>query len=137
MKLSDGAEIDAAFYEQSRGMRDAARALLPGDEVVAYGSVRSSPRSLNVEKLQVISLSSHTKKAANPPCPKCKKRMGSMGSGKGYRCKLCGAKAPASAAEFEPVSRSVAVGWYEPPVSSRRHLHKPLRRMSRGNINKI
>jgi len=137
LRLSDGSEIDAAFYEQSRGMRDAARALLPGDEVVAYGSVRSSPRSLNVEKLQVVRLSSHTRKAANPPCPECGKRMGSMGSGKGYRCKLCGAKAPPSAAEFEPVARSVSVGWYEPPVSSRRHLHKPLRRMSRGNINKI
>ena len=137
LRLGDGAEIDAAFYEQSRGMRDAARSLLPGDEVVAYGSVRSSPRSLNVEKLQVVRLSRHVRKSANPACAKCGKRMGSMGSGQGYRCKVCGARAPASEAVMEPVVRSVAVGWYEPPVSSRRHLHKPLRRMSRGNINKI
>ncbi|MGD9963464.1 MAG: DUF1743 domain-containing protein [Thermoplasmata archaeon] len=137
IRLKDGAETDAAFYEQSRGMRDAARALLPGDEIVAYGSVRSSPRSLNVEKLQVVRLSSHVRKAANPMCAKCGKRMGSMGSGKGYRCKVCGARAPATAADFEPIARAVSTGWYEPPVSSRRHLHKPLRRMSRGNINKI
>ncbi len=137
VRLRDGDEIDAAFYEQSRSMRDVARALLPGDEVVAYGSVRSSPRSLNVEKLQVVSLSSHARKTANPECAPCRKRMGSMGSGQGYRCKICGARAPASAAVLEPVIRSVSSGWYEPPVSSRRHLHKPLRRLSRGNINKL
>mgnify|MGYP001212056570 FL=1 len=137
VRLGDGEEVDAAFYEQSRGMRDAARQLLPGDEVVAYGSVRSSPRSLNVEKLQVVSLKPQVRKAANPLCVKCGKRMGSMGSAKGFRCKVCGARAPASSAVFEPVPRQLTAGWYEPPVSSRRHLHKPLRRMSRGTFNKI
>lgn len=137
VRLDDGAGIDAAFYEQSRGMRDAARSLLPGDEVVAFGSVRSSPRSLNVEKLQVLRLERHSVKTANPTCTACGKRMGSLGAGQGFRCKVCGSRAPASAATFEPVARSVSVGWYEPPVSSRRHLHKPLRRMSRGNINKL
>ena len=137
VRLGDGEEVDAAFYEQSRGMRDAARQLLPGDEVVAYGSVRSSPRSLNVEKLQVVSLKPHVRKAANPLCATCGKRMGSMGSSKGFRCKVCGARAPASSAVIEPVLRQLTIGWYEPPVSSRRHLHKPLRRMPRGTFNKI
>lgn len=137
VRLGDRAEVDAAFYEQSHGMRDAARHLMPGDEVVAYGSVRSSPRSLNVEKLQVLRLSPQVRKAANPMCPECRKRMGSMGSAKGFRCKVCGARAPSEAAEYEPVRRPIRAGWYEPPVSSRRHLHKPLRRMSRGTFNKI
>jgi tRNA(Ile2)-agmatinylcytidine synthase len=137
VRIGDGAEVDAAFYEQSRGMRDAARGLMPGDEVVAYGSVRSSPRSLNVEKLQVLKLLPHVRKVANPMCEGCGKRMGSLGSAKGFRCKVCGARAPQESALFEPVPRSVRVGWYEPPVSSRRHLHKPLRRMSRGTFNKI
>lgn len=137
VRLDDGAEIDAAFYEQSRGMRDVARGLLPGDEVTVYGSVRSSPRSLNAEKLRVVRLSSHSRKTANPTCVRCSKRMGSMGADQGYRCKVCGARAPADAARREPVARQIALGWYEPPVSSRRHLHKPLRRLSRGNINKL
>jgi tRNA(Ile2)-agmatinylcytidine synthase len=137
LRLGDGDEIDAAFYEQSRDMRDVARGLLPGDEVVVYGSVRSSPRSLNAEKLKVVSLAEHERKTANPFCPKCRKSLGSMGSGQGYRCKVCGARAPSEAATMERVVRSVSPGWYEPPVSSRRHLHKPLRRMSRGNINKL
>lgn len=137
VRVEDGGEIDAAFYEQSGGMRDAARGLLPGDEIVAYGSVRSSPRSLNVEKLQVTRIQPHVRKTANPECRTCGKRMGSMGTGQGFRCKVCGARASQDAAVLEPVTRSVSVGWYEPPVSSRRHLHKPLRRMSRGNINKL
>ena len=137
VRLGDGDEIDAAFYEQSRGMRDVARELMPGDEVTVCGSVRSSPRSLNVEKLRVVRLEPHVRKVSNPECPKCGKRMGSMGSGQGYRCKVCGAKAPPGSASFEPVVRKLAVGWYEPPVSSRRHLHKPLRRLSRGTINKL
>lgn len=137
LRLGDGDEMDAAFYEQSRGMRDVARRLLPGDEVVIYGSVRSSPRSLNAEKLHVISLSDHEQKTANPICAACGKSMGSMGSGQGFRCKVCGVRAPLEAAKTARVAREVSTGWYEPPVSSRRHIHKPLRRMSRGNINKL
>lgn len=137
VRLTDGEEIDAAFYEQSRGMRDVARDLLPGDELVVYGSVRSSPRSLNVEKMQVVRLSSHIRKVSNPACDICGKRMGSIGRGQGFRCKKCGARAPLDRASSEPVERSISAGWYEPPVSSRRHLHKPIRRMSKVNVNKL
>lgn len=135
--VSDGADIDAMFYEPSRGFRDVARGLVPGDVVTVYGSVRRSPRSLNVEKLHIGRLALHEVKAHNPLCAGCGKRMGSVGRGQGYRCKRCGGKAPPSAAEKVTVPRTVEVGWYEPPVSARRHLHKPLRRLSRGNINKI
>jgi len=137
VRLSDGSEIDAAFYEPSRGLRSAARALIPGDEVTVHGSVRTAPRSLNVEKMRIVRLVEQKTKTGNPICASCGKRMGSLGHGKGYRCKRCGSKALPEAAEQMLVPRSVATGWYEPPVSSRRHLHKPLRRMSRGNINKI
>jgi len=137
VRLSDGSEMDAAFYEPSGGLRSAARVLIPGDEVMVYGSVRAAPRSLNVEKMRIVRLVEHKMKTSNPTCVSCSKRMGSLGHGKGYRCKRCGSRAPPEAAEQELVPRLVTLGWYEPPVSSRRHLHKPLRRMSRGNINKI
>ncbi len=137
VRMTDGEEIDAAFYEPSRGLRGVARALLPGDTVQIVGSVRDRPRSLNVEKLGVASLVEDVRKVHNPKCDACGKRMGSMGAGQGFRCKRCGALAPPGAAESAVVPRQVSPGWYEPPVSSRRHLHKPLRRMSKGNINKI
>jgi len=110
---------------------------MPGDEVTLYGSVRETPRSLNVEKVHVRTLAEVMRKAHNPMCPKCEKRMGSLGAGQGYRCKRCGSKAPSGAGEFEPVRRRIEPGWYEPPVASRRHLHKPLRRMSRADIDNL
>jgi len=132
VRVSDGAKIDAMFYEPSRRFREVARGLVPGDRVTVYGSVREEPRSLNVEKLVVEELTRDTRKISNPLCRECGKRMGSMGSGQGFRCKKCGSKAPPEAAEFEEVARTINEGWYEPPVASRRHLHKPLRRMSRA-----
>jgi tRNA(Ile2)-agmatinylcytidine synthase len=137
VRVSDGSEIDAAFYEPSRSLRDPARALVPGDEVVLYGSVREQPRSLNVEKMLVSKLVRDVRKAHNPKCRRCNKRMGSLGTGQGFRCKKCGSKKPAGAAEKVVMPRSIKRGWYEPPVASRRHLHKPLRRMSRVNIDNL
>jgi tRNA(Ile2)-agmatinylcytidine synthase len=135
VRVSDGADIDAAFYEPSRGFRDIARALLPGDEVLLVGSVRDTPRSLNVEKMKVLSLAKDVRKVHNPMCGKCGKSMGSLGANQGYRCKKCGAKAPPRAAKTRSFPRLLRPGWYEPPVSARRHLHKPIRRMSRVNID--
>ncbi len=137
MRVSDGTEVDAAFYEPSRRFREVARALLPGDEVVLYGSVRETPRSLNVEKMQVIRLVRDVRKVHNPLCKNCAKSMGSLGSGQGFRCKRCGAKAPPTTAKYKVFPRLTKTGWYEPPVASRRHLHKPIRRMSRVNIDNL
>jgi len=132
-----GGAIDAAFYEPSRGFRNIARRLAPGDEIVVYGSVRREPRSLNAEKLLVLKLAEDRVKVRNPVCRACGKRMGSLGRGQGFRCKVCGERARPESAEWLVVPRSIKPGWYEPPVASRRHLHKPLRRMSRENIDKL
>jgi len=137
VRVSDGHEIDAAFYEPSKGFREVARELLPGDRLTLMGSVRDVPRSLNVEKMRIERLVEDKRKVANPVCRECGKSMGSMGAGLSFRCKICGAKAPRSTAKYKTVERSIKPGWYEPPVASRRHLHKPLRRMSRVDIDKI
>jgi tRNA(Ile2)-agmatinylcytidine synthase len=137
LRVSDGTEVDAAFYEPSRRFRAVARALIPGDEIVLYGSVRETPRSLNVEKMHVRRLVRDVRKVHNPVCKNCAKRMGSLGSGQGFRCKRCGAKAPPAKAEYKSFPRAIKTGWYEPPVASRRHLHKPVRRMSRVNIDNL
>jgi len=137
VRVSDGDECDAAFYEHSRSLRVVARELLPGDELMLYGSVRATPRSLNVEKLLIMNLIDDVRKIRNPVCTECGKSMGSMGTNQGYRCKKCGAKAGPERASWETRPRVVKCGWYEPPVASRRHLHKPLRRMSRGDVDKL
>ena len=79
--------IDCTVYEPSKELRRVARSLLPGDRVRAVGSVRDSPRTINVEKIEIIALAAAEK------------------------------------------TRALAVGWYEPAVSARRHLSKPLSRV--------
>jgi tRNA(Ile2)-agmatinylcytidine synthase len=135
LPISDGDGIDAAFYEPSRRFREVARGLLPGDRLTVIGSVRDSPRSLNVEKICVESLVKDLRKERNPVCDRCHKSMHSSGRGKGFVCKKCGAKASADKARFRAKPRMVRLGWHEPPVASRRHLHKPIRRMSRVELD--
>jgi tRNA(Ile2)-agmatinylcytidine synthase len=120
--------LDAAAYEPSKGFRDIVRALRPGDRVQLVGSIRDEPRTLNIEKLRVVSLVEQSRKLSNPLCRTCRKRAKSMGKGAGFRCSRCGHRFPPSAAVMERVSRPLEPGWYEPPVGSRRHLSKPLSR---------
>jgi tRNA(Ile2)-agmatinylcytidine synthase len=122
-------EVDCVAYEPSKGFRQVVRLLVPGDRVRVLGEVRETPRTLNIEKLQVLRLATVSRKVANPLCPTCIKSMQSLGEGAGYRCRKCGAKAPSTAARVETVARALTPGWYEPPVCSRRHLSKPLKRM--------
>lgn len=129
--LTDGGEVDCVAYEPTKSFRKVVSSLRPGDEVKAYGSIRDEPRSLNLEKIEVLRLSHNPVKVANPRCPECSKSMKSTGRGGGFRCRGCGVKLPYAAAEFRVPDRSVEEGYYEPPVSARRHLSKPLSRMGR------
>ena len=121
-------ELDLAAYEPSKSFREVVRGLRPGDVVRAVGELRAVPRTLNLEKIEVLELASTKIKTANPTCSRCNKSMQSMGRSGGYRCKVCGSKQPESAATTESESRELVQGWYEPPVSARRHLAKPLKR---------
>ncbi|MBI0584801.1 MAG: DUF1743 domain-containing protein [Methanomassiliicoccus sp.] len=119
--------LDGAAYEPSKGFRDIVRELRPGDRVRVMGELRESPRTLNIEKLEVKALAPSAVKVSNPRCPQCGRRMRSAGRGAGYRCRECGTKAPS--AVFRPEDRRLVPGWYEPPVCARRHISKPLKRM--------
>lgn len=120
--------LDAAAYEPTKEFRELVRALRPGDKVRLFGELRAEPRTLNIEKMQVISTAVERQKTSNPRCPSCGGSTKSTGSGGGFRCKRCGAKNDLSPETVE-VPRTIAPGWYEPPVCARRHLGKPLKRM--------
>jgi tRNA(Ile2)-agmatinylcytidine synthase len=124
--------VDCAAYEPSKRFRDVVRSLAVGDRIVVMGELREEPRTLNIEKLKVLSLAEIWVKEGNPACPQCAKRMKSVGSGQGYRCRRCGTRAMGSDALLGRASRGIDPGWYEPPVCSRRHLSKPLKRMGVG-----
>ena len=122
--------IDAVAYEPSKGFRGVVRALAPGDSVRVIGAVRKTPRSLNLEKLEVLRLAPVLRKEGNPECPACGKRMKSSGRAAPYRCRTCGTRRPRSDEVIVEARREIARGRYEPPVGSRRHLAMPLKRTS-------
>ena len=124
-----GTVVDCAAYEPSKRFRGGVRALHEGDEVRVVGELREHPRTLNLEKYELLRLAEISEKVANPRCPVCDKSMQSLGSTAGFRCRKCGRKEDRSKAEFAPKVRSIEPGWYEPPVCTRRHLSKPLKRM--------
>jgi tRNA(Ile2)-agmatinylcytidine synthase len=126
-------QMTVAAYEPSKQFRSVVRMLAPGDVVRVVGSIRRDPRSLNLEKLQVIYLAPKATKVANPRCPVCNKSMKSIGRDEGFRCLRGHGKKPTTAAVFAIVERQLREQWYEPPVSARRHIAKPLKRLRDRN----
>ena len=119
--------VTCGAYEPSKEFRMALDHLIPGDVIEVMGEFRETPRTLNIEKLHVISVTEERVKVSNPPCPSCGRRMDSIGKGQGYRCRKCHTKA--KEAVYEERMRWIVPGWYEPPTCARRHLSKPLQRM--------
>jgi tRNA(Ile2)-agmatinylcytidine synthase len=129
LEIGDGdTGLAVAAYEPTKGFRGLVRQLVPGDHVLACGSVRDEPRTLNLEKVRVISTPSEVlvEKVANPSCPRCGKSMKSAGSGSGFRCLRCGTRAGEDEATYQDRPRDLSPGWYEVPSDARRHLARPL-----------
>ncbi len=122
-------QITAAAYEPTKNFREIINRLITGDRVELWGGVRKDPRTLNIEKMRILELEEKIIKVSNPECPECGKRMSSMGTDAGYRCKKCRIKAEEDEAVRKKVDRELNEKWYEVPVSARRHLTKPLERI--------
>jgi tRNA(Ile2)-agmatinylcytidine synthase len=131
-KLSDGRrEVYCAAYKPSGIVRSVAEKLEEGDEVEVCGGVRRLPGSeilsLNVERLVVLRAREEVVEE-NPQCPRCRKRLKSMGRCRGYKCKRCGFRSVDAGKLLLKRSRGWVEGVYTPPPRSMRHLAKPLRR---------
>jgi len=122
--------IDAAAYEPTGDFRKIIQKLEPGDEIIAYGGVRplnGSKFTVNLEKIEIVKLARKFI-SRNPKCPKCGKRMKSLGRSGGYRCKKCGLKLVDAEKEVEEIKRDLKDGLYIPPPRAHRHLTKPYQR---------
>jgi len=124
-------EVDCAAYEPTGSLRKVARNLIVGDSVEVYGAVRKTSPSkrltVNLEKIRVLELATKTV-LTNPSCPKCGKRLESMGKDKGFRCKKCGTRFDDANKVQTPVERALKKELYVTSTRSQRHLTKPLRR---------
>jgi tRNA(Ile2)-agmatinylcytidine synthase len=124
--LQDGvSRINCAAFEPTKNFRAKVKQLIVGDELEAYGSVQEG--TLNLEKINILHLADIVETSA-PICPQCQKRMESAGKGQGYRCRRCKTHAENRVRRLLP--RELETGYYEVPPCARRHLSKPLVRMS-------
>jgi len=127
----ESGKVDCAAYEPTGALRKVARKLIVGDYVEVYGGVRAPssahPLTVNLEKIRVLKLAPKIL-YQNPACPKCSKRMKSMGKDKGFRCEKCGFKDPNATKVEVRVKRNLKRGLYVTSPRSQRHLTKPLRR---------
>lgn len=127
----DSTQVDCAAFEPTGDLRRIALELMVGDEIEVYGAVRkpvgSKPLTINLEKINVLTLMSKTV-LENPVCPECKKHLKSMGKNQGFRCEKCGKKYPQIQKKALSIERELKKGLYITSTRSQRHLTKPFRR---------
>jgi tRNA(Ile2)-agmatinylcytidine synthase len=125
-------EIDCVAYEPTGDLRKTARELVIGDYIEVMGAVhmatKTQPLTINLEKINILSLNQKMVQQ-NPLCPRCQKRLKSMGKQQGFRCEKCGEKFPNIGKQETPLPRVLQTGLYVTSARSQRHLTKPLRRL--------
>jgi tRNA(Ile2)-agmatinylcytidine synthase len=130
-------QVDCAAYEPTGKFRNVVRQLVQGDLVEVYGGVRPAtpahPQTINLEKIRVLKLASKVA-YQNPLCPKCDKRMKSMGTRKGFRCDKCGFRSVEAKKVCLELPRNLNEGLYIPPPSAHRHLTKPHQRYGKERM---
>jgi tRNA(Ile2)-agmatinylcytidine synthase len=123
------AQVDCAAYEPSGALSRVARELITGDCIEVYGSVRAPsrgrPLTVNLEKIRLLTLAPKIV-YYNPICPKCGKRLKSMGKNKGFRCEKCGLRDTSVGKVEVRMKREIKRGLCMTSTRSQRHLTKPL-----------
>lgn len=127
----ESAQVDCAAYEPTGSLRKIARKLIVEDYVEVYGGVRAPSLNLsltiNLEKIRILRLAPKIA-YQNPVCPKCRKRLKSMGRNKGFRCEKCGSRYTELGKIEVKINREIRKGLYITSPRSQRHLTKPFRR---------
>ena len=127
----ESAQVDCAAYEPTGSLRKIARKLIVEDYVEVYGGVRAPSQNLsltiNLEKIRILRLAPKIA-YQNPVCPKCGKRLKSMGRNKGFRCEKCGSRYTELGKIEVKINREIRKGLYITSPRSQRHLTKPFRR---------
>ena len=121
LELDSGARVRCAVFEPTKTLPRVIRSLLPGDRVRLWGGSQGDP-VFRVEGLDLVSLRPRQAPPANPRCPTCAHRMGSLGAGRGFRCARCRHRSPPESRRAVRVPPEFPVGRYHPTPSARRHL---------------
>lgn len=137
--IEDENVIDCAAYAPTGDLQKMARMLVVGDLVEACGGVRPATEkhsaTINLEKLKILKLAQKYV-FHNPVCPRCRNRMKSMGSGKGFRCGKCGLRSMRLKKDAVEEPRNIKERTYMTSPRSQRHLTKPLCRYGQEKLGK-
>jgi tRNA(Ile2)-agmatinylcytidine synthase len=127
IKDSSG-QVDCSAYEPTVILSRIARKLIVGDNLTVYGGVQFIKKvnklSINLEKIRINKLTPKLK-LNNPICPKCDKRLKSMGKNQGFRCENCGFRFSKTKKSIIEIPRELKNGLYITAPRSQRHLTKP------------
>ncbi|HLY77132.1 MAG TPA: DUF1743 domain-containing protein, partial [Thermoplasmata archaeon] len=93
LEVDPGVRVACAVFEPTKTLPRVVRTLLPGDRVRVWGGSQADP-VFRIEGLDVLSLQPRQRPQANPRCPRCARRMGSLGLGRGFRCARCRHRSP-------------------------------------------
>ena len=110
-----------AAFEPTKNFRHVIDDLEIGDSLIICGSVKN--RTINLEKIKVLSLVPRFTKLSNPIC-ECGSRTHSSGKDSYYRCKAC--RKRYERPKSLKIKSKLELDWYEPPASARRHLTTPI-----------
>jgi len=135
----ENSAIDCAAYAPTGILQKVARKFIVGDLVEACGGVRPASEkhsvTINLEKVKILKLAPKIV-FHNPLCPRCGRRMESMGTGKGFRCGKCGFRSLELKKIAVQEQRNVKKELYITSPRSQRHLTKPLCRYGHEKFGK-
>ena len=120
----DTGRIPCLAFEPTKTLPRVASQLALGDNLKVWGATswEEGDRTVHVEGFSVTRLAATYRKVSNPRCTACGGSTGSLGRGKGYRCKRCRTTVPLEAATTVPCERRGILGTHLPTASARRHL---------------
>jgi tRNA(Ile2)-agmatinylcytidine synthase len=113
--------VTCVAFEPTKTLPSVARELAWGDEVRIWGS-RGADASIHLEGIEVLRWNPRRTRGGAPPCPTCRRRTESAGTGRGFRCRRCSVRLPPEAAVQVGRAPPRPAQVYHPTPSARRHL---------------
>ena len=121
LETNTGGTVRCVVFEPTKTLPRVVQSLTAGDRVRVWGGSQDDPL-FRVEGIDLVWLGSRELRESNPRCPFCAHRMGSLGSGRGFRCTQCRHRVPPESRGIRRVPPMFPAGRYHPTPSARRHL---------------
>jgi tRNA(Ile2)-agmatinylcytidine synthase len=127
-----GASVVCVAFEPTKTLPRIVAGLREGDRLRVWGGTGANP-TFRLEGIEVLHTRPRSRRAANPRCPSCGRRMHSLGRARGFRCPVDRVRLPPEGRGVRPGAAPPLRGRYHPTPSARRHLHPRAPEGERGS----